>query len=147
VRFLLRVGRLQLRTVLGGMFFGVLWMSCQAVVPYVLGRAIDEGVAARDADALRQWALVLLGIGTLQAFAGITRHRFAVSNFLISFFRTTQWVSRQTLRLGADLRRSTSTGEVVSVGTTDTLGIARALDVSARGTAPSSPSCWWRSCC
>jgi ABC-type multidrug transport system fused ATPase/permease subunit len=133
LRYLLRVARLQLRTVLGGMLFGVLWMSCQAVVPYVLGRAIDEGVAARDADALRQWALVLLGIGALQAFAGITRHRFAVSNFLISFFRTTQWVSRQTLRLGADLRRGTSTGEVVSVGTTDTLGIARALDVSARG--------------
>ncbi|MCW2679404.1 MAG: yheI 1 [Frankiales bacterium] len=132
-RFLLRVARLQGRTVLGGMFFGVLWMSCQAVVPFVLGRAIDEGVAARDADALRHWALVLLGIGTLQAVAGITRHRFAVSNFLIAYFRTTQWVSRQTLHLGADLRKATSTGEVVSVGTTDTLGIARALDVTARG--------------
>ena len=132
LRYLLRVGRLQLRTVLGGMLFGILWMSCQAVVPYVLGRAIDEGVAARDGDALQKWALVLLGIGALQALAGITRHRFAVSNFLISFFRTTQWVSRQTLRLGADLRKGTSTGEVVSVGTTDTLGIARALDVTAR---------------
>lgn len=133
LRFLLRVARLQGRTVLGGMFFGVLWMSCQAVVPYVLGRAIDEGVAARDADALRRWALVLLGIGALQAFAGVTRHRFAVGNFLTAYFRTTQWVSRQTLRLGADLRKGTSTGEVVSVGTTDTLGIARALDVTARG--------------
>ncbi len=133
LRFLLRVGRLQLGTVLGGMLFGVLWMSCQAVVPYVLGRAVDEGVAARDSDALRQWALVLLGIGAVQALAGVTRHRFAVSNFLMAFFRTTQWVSAQTLRLGADLRRVTSTGEVVSVGTTDTLGIARALDVTARG--------------
>ena len=133
VRFLLRVTWLQRWTVAGGMFFGVLWMSCQAVVPYVLGRAIDDGVAARDADALRRWALVLLGIGALQAFAGVTRHRFAVTNFLVALFRTTQWVSRQTVRLGADLRRRTSTGEVVSVGTTDTLGIARALDVSARG--------------
>lgn len=132
-RFLLRVARLQIKTVLGGMLFGVLWMSCQAVVPYVLGRAIDEGVAARDGDALRRWALVLLGIGLVQAFAGVTRHRFAVSNFLLSYFRTTQWVSRQTLRLGADLRTATSTGEVVSIGTTDTLGIARALDVTARG--------------
>ncbi len=132
-RFLLRVARLQLKTVLGGMAFGVLWMSCQAVVPYVLGRAIDEGVAARDGDALRRWALVLLGIGLVQAFAGVTRHRFAVSNFLVSYFRTTQWVSRQTLHLGADLRTVTSTGEVVSIGTSDTLGIARALDVTARG--------------
>jgi ABC-type multidrug transport system fused ATPase/permease subunit len=133
LRFLLRVTVLQRRTVLAGMAFGVLWMSCQAFVPYVLGRAVDEGVAARDGDALRQWALVLLAIGLLQAFAGVTRHRFAVSNFLTAYFRTTQWVSLQTLRLGADLRRQTSTGEVVSVGTTDTLGIARALDVTARG--------------
>ena len=133
-RFLLRVTWLQRWTVLGGMAFGVLWMSCQALVPFVLGRAIDEGVAARDQDALVRWALVLLAIGAVQAAAGVTRHRFAVSNFLISFFRTTQWVSRQTVQLGADLRTRTSTGEVVSVGTTDTLGIARALDVTARGT-------------
>ena len=132
-RFLLRVAWLQRWTVLGGIAFGVIWMSCQAFVPYVLGRAIDEGVAGRDGDALLKWALVLLAIGALQAGAGVTRHRFAVSNFLIAFFRTTQWVSRQTVRLGADLRKGTSTGEVVSVGTTDTLGIARALDVTARG--------------
>jgi ABC-type multidrug transport system fused ATPase/permease subunit len=132
-RFLLRVTWLQRWTVLGGITFGVLWMACQALVPYALGRAIDEGVAGRDDDALLLWALVLLGLGATQALAGVTRHRFAVANFLISFFRTTQWVSGQTVRLGADLRARTSTGEVVSVGTTDTLGVARALDVTARG--------------
>ncbi len=131
--FLVRVLRLQGWTVAGGVLFGVLWMSCQAVVPYVLGRAVDEGVAGRDSDALLRWALVLLAIGALQAAAGVVRHRFAVSNFLIAYFRTTQWVSGQSVRLGADLRRLTSTGEVVSVGTADTLAIARALDVTARG--------------
>ena len=133
VRFLLRVTWLQRWTVLGGIAFGVLWMVCQALVPYALGRAIDEGVAGRDDDALLRWALVLLALGLVQAASGVTRHRFAVANFLISFFRTTQWVSGQTVRLGADLRARTSTGEVVSVGTTDTLGVARALDVTARG--------------
>ena len=132
-RFLLRVTWLQRWTVLGGIALGVVWMSAQAVVPYVLGRAIDEGVAGGDGDALLRWALVLLAIGVVQAAAGVSRHRFAVSNFLISFFRTTQWVSGQTVRLGADLRARTSTGEVVSVATADTLGIARALDVTARG--------------
>ncbi|MCY7364117.1 MAG: ABC transporter ATP-binding protein/permease [Frankiaceae bacterium] len=132
-RFLLRVLRLQAWTVAGGVLFGVLWMSCQAVVPYVLGRAVDEGVAGRDGDALLRWALVLLAIGAVQAGAGVSRHRFAVSSFLIAYFRTTQWVAAQSVRLGADLRRLTSTGEVVSVGTTDTLAVARALDVTARG--------------
>ena len=132
-RFLLRVLRLQAPTAVGGVLFGVLWMSCQAVVPFVLGRAVDEGVAGRDGDALVRWALLLLVIGAVQAGAGVTRHRFAVSNFLIAYFRTTQWVAGQSVRLGADLRRLTSTGEVVSVGTADTLAVARALDVTARG--------------
>ncbi len=52
-RFLLRVAALQRWTILGGITFGVVWMGCQALVPYVLGRAVDEGVAARDGDFAR----------------------------------------------------------------------------------------------
>jgi ABC-type multidrug transport system fused ATPase/permease subunit len=133
-RFLLRVTWLQRWTVLGGMVFGVLWMTSQALVPYVLGRAVDEGIAARDSDGLIRWVLVLVAIATVQGFSGIVRHRFAVSNWMIAAFRTTQWVNRQTIRLGASLPHRTSTGEVVSVAATDTVAVARALDVSARGT-------------
>jgi ABC-type multidrug transport system fused ATPase/permease subunit len=124
-RFLLRVAWLQRWTVAGGIAFGVVWMG-------VLGRVIDEGVAARDRDALLGWAAVLLAIGAVQAVAGIMRHRFAVTNWILAAFRTTQWVNAQTVRLGASLRSLVSTGEVVSVGATDTVAVARALDVTAR---------------
>ena len=133
-RFLLRVAVLQKWTVLGGVTFGVLWMGGQALVPYVLGRAIDEGIAQGDRGALVDWVLLLALLGALQAVTGITRHRFAVTNWLQAAFRTTQWTNAQTVRLGAGLREHTSTGEVVSVGATDTVAIARALDVTARGT-------------
>ena len=133
-RFVLRVAALQKWTVLGGAVFGVLWMGGQALVPYVLGRAIDEGVAGSNRQALVSWVLLLVVIGAVQAVAGITRHRFAVANWLQAAFRTTQWVNAQTVRLGAGLREHTSTGEVVSVGATDTVAIARALDITARGT-------------
>jgi ABC-type multidrug transport system fused ATPase/permease subunit len=131
-RFLLRVAWLQHWTLLGGIFFGVVWMAGQAFVPFVLGRAIDEGVAARDGDALLRWAAVLLAIGAAQAVSGILRHRFAVTNWILAAFRTTQWVNDHTVRLGASLRSLVSTGEVVSVGATDTVAVARALDISAR---------------
>jgi ABC-type multidrug transport system fused ATPase/permease subunit len=134
LRFLLRVTWLQRWTVLGGMVFGVLWMTSQALVPYALGRAVDEGIAARDSDGLVRWVLVLVAIAVVQGFSGIVRHRFAVANWMIAAFRTTLWVNRQTIRLGASLPRRTSTGEVVSVAATDTVAVARALDVSARGT-------------
>lgn len=133
-RFLLRVVRLQWVTVAGGVFFGSIAMAGLALVPYALGRAIDDGVAAENPGALRKWVLLLAVIGAIQAAANITRHRFAVSNFMIAAFRTTQWVNDQTVRLGASLSSRTSTGEVVSVGATDTVSVARALDVTARAT-------------
>jgi ABC-type multidrug transport system fused ATPase/permease subunit len=133
-RFLLRVVVLQRWTVLGGMALGVLWMASQALVPYVLGRAIDDGIAARDGDALRTWVLVLVALSVVQGWASVVRHRFAVTNWILAAFRTTQWVSAQTVRLGASLPVRTSPGEVVSVSATDTVAVARALDVSARAT-------------
>ena len=132
-RFLLRVARLQRREVAGGVLFGVVWMGTQAVLPYVLGRAVDDGIADRDAGALRQWALVLVGIGLVQAVSGTCRHRFAVANWMLAAFRSSQWVNAQVVRLGAGLSARTSTGEVVSVGATDTVAVARAMDITARG--------------
>jgi ABC-type multidrug transport system fused ATPase/permease subunit len=131
-RFLLRVLRLQQRSIAGGALFGILWMGSQALFPYVVGRAIDTGVAHHDMKALGTWCLILFGIGVLQAFAGLLRHRFAVTNYLVAAFRTQQWLVRHTVRLGASLAPQLSTGDVVSVGTTDTTAIARGLDITAR---------------
>jgi ABC-type multidrug transport system fused ATPase/permease subunit len=139
-RFLLRVARLQRRTVAGGVLFGVLWMAAQALVPYVLGRAVDEGIADRDADALRTWVLALVAIGVVQGVSGVTRHRFAVANWMYAAFRTTQWVSAQTVRLGGSLHARTSTGEVVSVAATDTA--PRRCSTPPRCSCPGPSSCW-----
>ncbi len=131
-RFLWWVARGQWQTLLGGMFFGIVWMSSQAVMPAVLGRAIDQGVAARDTDRLLLWALVLFGIGLLQAGSGIMRHRFAVTNWLTAAYRTVQLVGRQTVHLGGTLPRKVSTGEVVAIGTNDLSHIGQVMDVTAR---------------
>jgi ABC-type multidrug transport system fused ATPase/permease subunit len=122
----------QWSTLLGGMFFGIVWMSAQAVMPAVIGRAIDFGVAARDRDELVKWAAVLLGIGLLQAVSGIIRHRFAVTNWLIAAYRTVQLVTRQTVRLGGALPRKVSTGEVAAIGTNDLSSLGHVMDTSAR---------------
>lgn len=126
------MARQQWPTLLGGMFFGIVWMSSQAVIPAIIGRAIDRGVAARDTSALVTWSLVLLAIGLVQAGSGIMRHRFAVTNWLIAAYRTVQLVSRQTVRLGATLPRKVSTGEVVAIGTSDLSHLGQVMDVSAR---------------
>ena len=51
-RLLWWLARHQWHTMLGGMAFGIVWMSYQAVMPAVLGRAIDRGVADKDQQQL-----------------------------------------------------------------------------------------------
>ncbi|WP_457208779.1 ABC transporter transmembrane domain-containing protein, partial [Nocardioides sp. P5_C9_2] len=130
--FLWWLARGQWRTLLGGMGFGIVWMSCQAVMPAVLGLAIDRGVAAKDQQQLVLWAGVMLAIGLVQAFTGIMRHRFAVTNWLTASYRVVQLVTRQTVRLGGALPRKVSTGEVIAIGTSDLDHIGNVMDVTAR---------------
>lgn len=131
-RFLWWLARQQWRTLLGGMAFGIVWMSCQAVMPAVLGRAIDRGVADKDQQRLVLWAGVMLLIGLLQAVTGIMRHRFAVTNWLTASYRIVQLTTRQSVRLGGSLPRKVSTGEVIAIGTTDLSHIGNVMDVTAR---------------
>ena len=131
-RFLLWLIHGQRRTVLAGACYGVLWMLAQAVAPLFVGRALDAGVADRDASALVWWTVALAGLGLVQAAAGILRHRVAVLNWLTASYRCNQLVARTATRLGAALPRRVSAGEVVSMVTSDTPQIGNALDISAR---------------
>ena len=122
----------QWRTLVMGMLFGIAWMSAQAVMPAVIGRAIDLGVAAKDSSELVKYAGLMAAIGLVQAASGIIRHRFAVTNWLTAAYRTVQLVGRQTVTLGGTLPRKVSTGEVVAIGTSDLEHLGNLMDVSAR---------------
>ncbi|WP_343061591.1 ABC transporter ATP-binding protein [Nocardioides luti] len=130
--FLWWMARGQWRTLVVGMLFGIVWMSAQAVMPAVIGRAIDTGVADRDGGELLKWASVMFVIGLVQAATGIMRHRFAVTNWLTAAYRTVQLVGRQAVHLGGTLPRKVSTGEVVAIGTSDLSHLGQVMDVSAR---------------
>ena len=131
-RFLWWLAKGQWRTLAMGMLFGIVWMSSQAVMPAVIGLAIDRGVAAQDGGELLKYAVIMFLIGLLQAGSGIMRHRFAVTNWLTAAYRTVQLVARQTVHLGGTLPRKVSTGEVVAIGTSDLSHLGQVMDVSAR---------------
>ncbi len=122
----------QKATMFGGICAGVVWMGGQAFVPAILGKAIDQGVAAKDTAALLDWSMALLAIGCLQAGAGVVRHRMAVINWLTATFRTQQLVSRKAAELGASLPAQVATGDIVSVTAADVFRIGGAYDVTAR---------------
>ncbi len=130
--FLRWIIRGQWHTIAVGMVFGVIWMTCSAVVPAVIGKAIDTGVTARDGAELWKWAGVLFAVGLLQSASGIVRHRYAVTNWLTAAYRVVQLVARQATHLGATLSKRVATGEVVAIGTNDLSHIGNAMDVLAR---------------
>jgi ABC-type multidrug transport system fused ATPase/permease subunit len=133
LRFLYWIARGQRRTVIGGAFFGAVWMGTQGVIPAALGQAVDA-ITRRSGPDLILWASVVLGLGIVQAAAGVLRHRRAVSNFLEAMVRVQQLIIRAAIRLGAGLPRQVGAGEVASLGTTDVIRIGRLLDLTARGT-------------
>ncbi|TQS24749.1 ABC transporter ATP-binding protein [Microbispora sp. KK1-11] len=133
LRYLWWVARGHAAPMLAGAGLAVLWWLGQALVPAALGKAIDA-MAARDAGTLLRWSAVVLGLGVVQAVAGVTRHRFAVFTWLGAAYRTVQVTVRQAARLGATLPKRLSTGEVVSVGNSDIAHIGNAMDILLRGT-------------
>lgn len=131
-RLLLWVGRQQIPTLVAGIFFGVLWMVAQALMPFAIGQAIEDGIVNHDNRALAQWALALLGLGAVQAGAGIMRHRYAVFNWLQASFRLAQVVSHHSARSGPAVRGRLSTGEVVATVSNDAMRAGGAFDITAR---------------
>ncbi len=132
VRLLLWVGSKQLGTLSLGIAFGIVWMLAQALLPFVLGRAIDDGLATGDTRPLLAWAGVLLLLGTIQAFAGVMRHRCAVASWLQASFRLVQVVSHHAANAGPAIRANLTTGEVVATVSNDALRAGGAFDITAR---------------
>ncbi len=130
-RFLIWMARRQAPNLALGGFFGVVWMGTQAAVPLVLGAAI-EAVIQRQAAAIIDWSLGIIGLGIVQAAAGGLRHREAVTNRLIASSTVQRLLARQASELGGDLALHVASGEVAGIGSSDVQRIATVLDILPR---------------
>ncbi|MFE0189181.1 ABC transporter ATP-binding protein [Streptomyces sp. NPDC058989] len=119
--------------VAAGASYGSLWMVGLMLPPYVLSRAIDEGLAPGRMPALVGWTAVLLGVGVLNAWLGMLRHRTMTRIRMDATFRTVRAVVAHTLRLGAALPRKVTAGEVVTIGIGDVAVISQTLTMTGPG--------------
>jgi ABC-type multidrug transport system fused ATPase/permease subunit len=132
MRFLGWIARGQWRTLVYGIFFGVIWMVSQALFPAAVGQAIDVGIIANDISALLIWSGVLVALGAISALAGTMRHRFAVENWLRASFRCMQLIGYKAADTGEALPRRMPTGEVVATVASDSMRLGGLYDVTAR---------------
>lgn len=133
MRFLWWLVRSQMGRVLAGATFGTLWMVGLAVVPYLIARAIDDGMRHGHSAALVLWVAALLGMTIVNAVMGAARHRAMTRVRMAASFQMVRAIVKQETRLGAALARRASSGEVVAVGVADVQTIAQSLTVTGPG--------------
>nr|WP_239158390.1 ABC transporter ATP-binding protein [Streptomyces sp. SID13726] len=116
-----------------GALLGSTWMVLLAATPYLMAKAIDEGLEPGDWGALTGWSVALFVVGSFNAWLSIMRHRTMTRVRMDANFRTVKVVVGQAVRLGAALSRRAGAGEVVTIGVGDVQTIATALTVVGPG--------------
>ncbi|MGO0576979.1 ABC transporter transmembrane domain-containing protein [Ornithinimicrobium panacihumi] len=118
-RFLWWLVRQQPDLVVVGCLLSLLWLLPTTLTPWVLGRAIDEGIVPGDGSRILLWCLVLLAITVVGAASGVVYHTVIVRSWLIAAYGQTRLVTHKSVHLGHVLRRRVPTGEVLSVNGSD----------------------------
>lgn len=95
------------------------WQVLNSLMPWLLGKAIQEGVVAHNPAATWRWAAWLFLVVVLGVVAGILGHTVSVSGWLVAMYKATALTVRKALQLGHILPRRTPTGEVLSVASSD----------------------------
>ncbi|MFJ3308196.1 ABC transporter ATP-binding protein [Streptomyces sp. NPDC086549] len=116
-----------------GALLASVWMVLLAAAPYLMSRAIDDGLVPGDLGALARWTLVLFLVGAVNSWISIMRHRTMTRVRMDANFRTVKVVVGHAVRLGAALPRRAGAGEVVTIGVSDVQTISQSLTVVGPG--------------
>ncbi|HEX6355056.1 ABC transporter ATP-binding protein [Actinophytocola sp.] len=119
--------------VLLGATLATTWMGLLMLPPYLIARAIDDGLRAQDFGALGLWVALLALSGAVNAGIGVARHRTMTFIRNDAGYRTVQVVVRHAVRVGAELPRRVTSGEVVSIGSADLDRIAHTMTSTGPG--------------
>ncbi|MFB8034635.1 ABC transporter transmembrane domain-containing protein [Streptomyces sp. NPDC056004] len=117
-RFLLWVGRNQLRGQLASLSWGLLHQCALAGLPPAVGLAV-QAVVDRSGSRLAWSGGLIAVLGVLMAVGDTMLHRTAVTNWITAAARVQQLLARKTAELGSALTRRVAAGEVIAVSTAD----------------------------
>ncbi|MCG7205000.1 ABC transporter transmembrane domain-containing protein [Streptomyces arenae] len=118
---------------LAGALLGSGWLTLMAGTPYLMARAVDDGLVPGRMTVLAGWTAAIFLLGAVNAWVSIMRHRTMTRVRMDAYFRTVKVVVGHAVRLGAELPRRAGAGEVVTIGVGDVHTIAQALTVVGPG--------------
>lgn len=123
--------RNQRRTVAAGAASGIVWMAALAAVPFVISRAVDDGIVGGDRGRLAVWLLVLAALAVVQASGGGVRHWLACRLHYGTTAEVSRRVTARVLHPGGAL--DDHPGELVSLVTSDAARVGAIADLCCRG--------------
>ncbi|MER7835025.1 ABC transporter ATP-binding protein [Streptomyces sp. NPDC096040] len=118
---------------LAGALLGSAWLTLMAGTPYMMARAVDDGLVPGRMTVLAGWTAAIFVLGAVNAWISIMRHRTMTRVRMDAYYRTVKVVVGHAVRLGAALPRRVGAGEVVTIGVGDVQTIAQALTVVGPG--------------
>ncbi|MEH0972016.1 ABC transporter ATP-binding protein [Micromonospora sp. CPCC 205546] len=133
LRYLWWLVRCQPWRVLRGSLFGTAWMTALSVRPYLISRAVDDGLRTGDTRTLALWVAAIVVAGVALSWLGIMRHRTMTFVREDAKARSAAVVLRHLSRVGAVLPRRAAAGEVATVGGTDIDRAAQVMTMTGPG--------------
>ncbi|WP_314177637.1 ABC transporter ATP-binding protein [Streptomyces winkii] len=133
-RFLLWLGRMQLGGQAKALGWGTLHMASVALVPAVVGLAL-QAVVGDSWRGLATAGAMLAVIAVTVTLGDTMLHRTAITNWITAAARVQQLLARRTAALGATLTQRVAAGEVVAVSTGDIEKIGWCVESASRFSA------------
>ncbi|WP_430503215.1 ABC transporter ATP-binding protein [Micromonospora trifolii] len=133
MRYLWWLVRCQPWRVLRGSLIGTAWMIGLSARPYLIYRAVDDGLRAGDSQALALWVAAIVVAGVALSYLGIMRHRTMTFIREDAKARSAEVLLRHLSRIGAVLPRRVGAGEVSTIGGSDIDWTAQVLTLTGPG--------------
>ena len=131
-RFLLAILRSRPGLAVATVAVGTLWLVPGAVIPLVVGAAVEAGVAHGDTGALTRDIALVVALGVAQMASGGALEFLAHGMWLHAASATQRTVNGHVLRLGASLAPQATGGDVAAVTTSDLSTIGNLFETAGR---------------
>jgi len=129
---MLRQGRRQLGVLAGATAVAVVGNVAAALLPWQLGRVVDDGLDDGLSAALWLGCLGVFALGMVQVVANVWGHRLEVENWLRAAFASSQQVGHHVTRTGDAVTAELPTGEVVATVASDALRMGEVYAILPR---------------
>lgn len=125
-------GRRQLGVLAGATAVAVVGNVAAALLPWQLGRVVDDGLDDGLSSALWLGCLGVFLLGMVQVVANVWGHRLDVENWLRAAFGSSQQVGHHVTRTGDAVTDELPTGEVVATVASDALRMGEVYAILPR---------------